>query len=319
MPKQFLPLISDKSLFELTYDALAKKFKPEEIYVSTNASQAELVAKLAPYIPRENYILETELRNTGPAIGLIAAMLYRKFPDEPFIICQSDVYREPIDSFLEMIDLFEALTTKYGKWMTTGIKPTFAATGVDYMISGNQLECGMELKEWLMGTDKEKIEGYIKNSEAWLHANHYCWTPRKWLESYAKFKPGWAEPLMRIVQGGDEKEIYPTIPAGRTEEWTSQSVAAGEGMMIEIPFKWWDFGTWESVAEYLGKNDNTQTTNHNKIEISAENNFVKTTENKPVAIIGLSDIVVVDGPDGLLVCKKSESGRVGEVVKLGLL
>ena len=80
-------------------------------------------------------------------------------------------------------------------------------------------------------------------------------------------------------------------------------------MMVELPFKWWDFGTWESVSVYTGDE------NKNKIEIEAKNNYVRSMENKPVAVIGLSDIIVIDGPKGLLVCKKSESGRVGEVVK----
>ena len=309
MPKQFLPLISEKSLFQITYEQLLEKYKPEEIFVSTNITQKELIAHIAPEIPQHNYILETEMRNTGPAIGLIAAMLYRLDPDEPFVICQSDVLRQPTEAFLQMILDFESLTKKTGKWVTPGFKPEFAMTGVDYMISGNKVDGAMELAEWLMGTDKESIEGYVKNGQAWLHANHYCWTPKKWLESYQKFKPEWATPLWKIAKGGDEKTIYPTIPAGRTEDWTKLSVAAGEGMMVELPFKWWDFGTWESVSVYTGDE------NKNKIEIEAKNNYVRSMENKPVAVIGLSDIIVIDGPKGLLVCKKSESGRVGEVVK----
>ena len=93
MTKQFLPLISEKSLFQITYEQLLEKYKPEEIFVSTNITQKELIAHIAPEIPQHNYILETEMRNTGPAIGLIAAMLYRLDPDEPFVICQSDVLR----------------------------------------------------------------------------------------------------------------------------------------------------------------------------------------------------------------------------------
>ena len=94
---------------------------------------------------------------------------------------------------------------------------------------------------------------------------------------------------MRIAEGGDEKIIYPTIPAGRTEEWTKLSVLANEGMTMEIPFKWWDFGTWESVDKYLSrKSESQKVESEMAIEIEAENNFVKTTDNKPVAIIDSS-------------------------------
>jgi mannose-1-phosphate guanylyltransferase len=104
---------------------------------------------------------------------------------------------------------------------------------------------------------------------------------------------------MKIAEGGDEKEIYPLIPKGRTEEWTEMSVKAGEGMMMEVPFEWWDFGTWESVAKYLGSDEN--------------NNFVRS--KKYTAIIGLNDLVVVETEDALLICKKELSGKVGEVVE----
>ena len=57
-PKHFLKLIGDKSLFELNYEALRTKFKPEEIYVSTNEFQAKIAQKLVPEIPTDNYILE---------------------------------------------------------------------------------------------------------------------------------------------------------------------------------------------------------------------------------------------------------------------
>lgn len=77
-PKHFLPLIGNKSLFELNYEALRTQFKPEEIFVSTNEDQAKLASEQAPDIPQDNFILEPEMRNQGPATGLIAAILSRK-------------------------------------------------------------------------------------------------------------------------------------------------------------------------------------------------------------------------------------------------
>lgn len=304
-PKHFLPLFNGRSLFELNYELLKKKFDPKQIYISTNQEQSELIKKYAPEIPVENYFLEPEMRNTGPAIGFIAAKLWKDHKDEPFMVVQSDILRQPDDKFLEMIDLFDSMMKKSDKkWITGAIRPPFAMMGVDYMIS----ESGTDLSDWMVSKEKEQVESYINNGKAWLHANHYCWTPEKWLGSYKKFKPEWYEPLMEIAQGGDEKLIYPNIPKGRTEEWTEMSVKAGEGLMVPVPFEWWDFGTWESVSKYLGDE------NENKVEVEAQNNFVRS--DKKVAIIGLSDLVVIDSPNGLLVCPKSMTGKVGEVPKM---
>ncbi len=96
-PKHFLPLIGDKSLFQMNYEALRTQFKPEEIYVSTNEDQVSMAQKQVSEIPTENFIVEPEMRNQGPATGLIAAFLQKKgLGDEPFMIVQVDDLREPI-------------------------------------------------------------------------------------------------------------------------------------------------------------------------------------------------------------------------------
>ncbi len=100
MPKHFLPLVRGKSLFEINYEVLRKKFEASEIYVSTTESQYELAKKVASEIPDENFFLEPEMRNTGPAIGFIAAKLFKKFADEVFVVIQTDIVRQPDDKFL---------------------------------------------------------------------------------------------------------------------------------------------------------------------------------------------------------------------------
>lgn len=309
-PKHFLPLISDQSLFEMNYQMVKRHFEPGEIFVSTNREQKELVKKYAPEVPEENLILEPSLQDTGPAIGLVAAELYRRgFKDETFVIVQTDIMRRPEKEFIDTLKQIDLLVQKHHKWVTGAIRPPFAMMGVDYMISGEVHQGVADLREWLMGTNKLEVEKWVKSGKAWLHANHYAATPQLWLDSYRRWKPEWGEPLSEIANGKSGMEIYSQIPKGRTEEWTKISVTKGEGMMVELPFEWRDFGTWESVATFMGEEEA-----RNVVEIDADNNFVRTS-GKPVAIIGLSDLVVIEGEAGVLVCRKSDSGKVGEVVK----
>ena len=103
-PKHFIPLINGKSLFQINYEALRTHFKPEEIYVSTNEDQARLAKQQISEIPEENFILEPQMRNQGPATGLVAAFLYKKgLGTEPFMIIQADVVRDPTDAFIKMV------------------------------------------------------------------------------------------------------------------------------------------------------------------------------------------------------------------------
>lgn len=323
MPKHFLPLIGNKSLFEINYELLRQKFNPEEIYVSTTEGQYKLAKKAATEIPDENYFLEPEMRNTGPAIGFVAAKLYKKFADEPFVIVQTDILRQPGDKFLEILDNFERLVLENNKWVTGAIKPPFLMRGVDYMVSGDKISDGVwQLSDWLQRDREMEIKKAIQDGRAWLHANHYCWTPRLWLESYMRYKPEWAKPLMEIANGGDEGKIYPEIVKGPTEDWTVLSVPRGEGMMMELPFEWMDFGTWESLAKYLEEQGKPTTAGRHEsgkagkdvYEIDSKDNFYRIPSGKFVATIGVENLVVVDTGDALLICRRDQSGRVGEVV-----
>jgi mannose-1-phosphate guanylyltransferase len=124
-------------------------------------------------------------------------------------------------------------------------------------------------------------------------------TPRNLLKIYQKYKNEWYEPLLNYINGADLATEYAKMSKGPLEDVTRLAFEAGDALVVELPFKWVDFGTWESVAKYLGSDEN--------------NNFVKT--NKYTAIIGLRDLVVVEADDALLICKKDQSGKVGEVVE----
>jgi mannose-1-phosphate guanylyltransferase len=77
-------------------------------------------------------------------------------------------------------------------------------------------------------------------------------------------------------------------------------------LVVELPFKWIDFGTWESVANYLTANG--------LHKLDENGNFVWSTQQKYVATIGLNDLVIVDTGDALLVMPRNQSGKVGQVV-----
>lgn len=304
-PKHFLPLINGRSLFKITYESLRKKFEPKDIFVSTNEAQASLVREQVPEIPEENYILEPEMKNHGPATGLVAAFLLKKgLGDEPFMLVQPDDLREPEEKFFEMMDACDDLARRDNKYITGGIKPDYAIMGIDYLIKGEKVETknGVDVykvAKFVWRGTKETAEEIIKDGNGLTHSNHTCMTPKNFLEMYKKYKMDWYTPLMNYVNGADLKIEYAKMSKGPVEEVTQLAHEAGETLVVELPFKWVDIGTWESLANYLGSDEN--------------GNFVQS--KKYTAIVGLNDIVVVETDDALLICKKDQSGKVGEVVE----
>lgn len=320
-PKHFLPLISGKSLFQLNYETLLTKFKPEEIYISTNQDQVSLAEKQAPEVPAENYIIEPEMRNQGPATGLVAATLYKRgFVDEPFMIIQADVVREPIDGFIKMIEECDSLARSTSAYITGGFKPTHSIMGVDYLVKGEPIASNSNVKTYKVAkfvwrSTKEETEELIKADNSLVHTNHTCMTPRNFMEMMKKYKPEWYTPLMNIANGSEVNMEFVKMPIGPIEDVTQKVHEAGESIVVELPFVWDDIGTFESLDKYL-KGKDMYTTLDSVVDMNGKSNFVKLDDsNKVVVLIGVDNLIVVDTGDVLLVCDKKQSGQVGEALK----
>lgn len=320
-PKHFLPLIGEKSLFQINYEALRTKFSPKEIYISTNVDQAEIAKKQVPEIPDTNFILEPERRNQGPATGLIAATLYKLgFPDEPFMIIQADVLREPTEEFIKMIENCDSLARKETKYITGGLRPDRVVMGVDYLIRGERVtpenEVGIyKVAKFVWRSTEEETTQLIKEPNALIHTNHTCMTPRNMLAMLAKYKREWHTPLMNIVNGADVNTEFVKMPPGAIEDVTQQAHAAGESLVVELPFKWVDFGTFESLVTYL-KEKGLYKVTENIIDLTGKGNYVRLDDpNKVVALVGVDNLVVVDTGDALLICPMDQTGKVGEYLK----
>ncbi len=317
MPKHFLKFLGEKSLFEMTWEMLRQAYKSEEIYLQTNAAQAQLAMLQVPEIVKANVFVEPDHRDQGPATGFMAAKLFQIAPDEPFFLVQADVLRTPSEHYLATMKKTEELIKKTGKLVTGVIKPKFLVRGVDYIkVKNPAMETGVyQVDRWIMREEEGDLQKDFEAGELYLHANHYAWTPRAMLEAFRRRAPDWYGPLQAIIGGADEATEYAKMPKAGIEYMVTKFEAENT-LVVEANYEWTDFGTWESVFEYQQRNDKFLISNDKLIEIEAKNNFVKTSDGKPVAIIGLENIVVIDGPKGLLVCKKEMTGKVGEVAKI---
>jgi mannose-1-phosphate guanylyltransferase len=214
----------------------------------------------------------------------------------------------------------DSLARRETKYITGGLKPTYSVMGVDYLVKGDRVnpedEIGIyKVDKFVWRSTKEQTEELIKQGSALIHTNHTCMTPRNMLNMLQKYKPEWYGPLMNIVNGGDVKTEFIKMPLGPIEDVTEKVYAAGEALVVEVPFKWIDFGTFESIAKYL-KEKGLYKTTENIVDLNGKNNFVKLDDpNKIVALVGVDDLVVVDTGDALLICQKNQTGQVGEALK----
>ncbi|MFH1561550.1 MAG: sugar phosphate nucleotidyltransferase [Patescibacteria group bacterium] len=317
LPKHFQPLLNGQSLFQKNYQALRLKFAIKDIFVETTSEQTGLVRKQVPEIPIKNIFIEPQMRNHGPAMGLMAIRLSAIDPDDPFVLIQADVLRQPEKKFLAFLDQVEELIKEKKCLVTGGIRQKSLVGGVDYLVAKKSQRNVYQMEEWL-GRD-QKIDGLdLTDRSVFIHANHYAWTPRLLLDSYRRLAPNWYQPLMEIARclGTAQEESviareYAKMDKGPVELVTKLELP--KGYLVELPFDWTDFGTWESLYQFLKKSKQIPK-DPDFFSLDSQNCYLHRSGKKFVALLGVKDLIVVDTGDALLICQQGSGASVGKVV-----
>jgi mannose-1-phosphate guanylyltransferase len=330
-PKQFQPIIGDKSSYEETIELLLTEFQPEDIYISTKRKFIKYVSEQSPQIPLRNYIVEPDVaKDRGPGEGLAFLRLSVDHPGEPFFLIQADCIRQPEKEFMKMIHDAGQIVARDRRLITGGIKALEPNLGVDYLKLGERVQ-GKNNQELYpvgefvyRGSTYRQTKQLIERYDVVAHAQHYCWYPELMLEAYQKYQPEWHEALMKIRdtfgEPGEDaaiNEIYHQMEKGPTEEVTKHVFNAGEGQVILLPFQWTDIGTWGSVYEHL-VDDEYGRKNHVEgaklVAVDTEGTLVKSDHaGKLVAVAGVEGLVIIDTEDALLIVPKNKIEKIKDI------
>ncbi len=326
-PKQFQPIIGNVSSYEQTIKTLLKEFTPEDIYISTKRKFIKYVSEQSPQIPLKNYIVEPDIaKDRGPGEGLAFLRLSMNHPDEPFFLVQADCLRDPEEGFLQMIHEAEEIVKKHRKLITGGIKATDVNMGADFLKLDGEIKNSREaynIQEFLFRRKSIKeTRELVRNFHVVLHCNHTCWYPDLMLEAYKQYRPDWYDALMKIKDVIDKpgeneaiEAIYTTMEKGPTEDVTTHVMNNGEAMVILLPYKWTDVGTWNSVYEFSENGDGNYK-DGNVIAMDVSGSLIKTdSKEKLIAVAGVQDMIVVDTADALLVVPKEQIDKIKDILK----
>ena len=328
-PKQFQPIIGDTSSFQYCVETLLQAYAPEDIFVSTKHKFIKYISEQSPQIPLKNYIVEPDIAlDRGPGEGLAFLRLSMLHPDEPVFYVQADMVREPAEKFIDMIKAAESIVTETGKYITGGVKATEPNMGADYLELGARVKSnGVEAYElakfhYRKGTVRETRE-LVENFRVVTHWNHLCWYPAKVIDAYKQYRPDWYDALMRIKDVMDKpgeqeaiREIYETMEKGPTEDVTRHLMDSGEAIVLLLPFRNTDVGTWESVREFSA-DDKENDFDASVVAVDTTGTLVKSrNSNKLIAVAGLKDMIIVDSDDALLIIPADEIDKIKDLQKL---
>ena len=189
-PKQSLPLLGDRTMFQIAVQRLAPLFPPERILVVTNARYAPDLQRQSPELPAANFIIEPGPRGTAPAIALAAQALQQRSPAAVMACLTADHYIGQEARFRDLLAAAAALA-EADYLVTLGIAPTFAATGFGYIQRGGPLGLlgrGEEESAALRRTPvppgrsprPRPCLGSSQETGRWLHSTDRCAAASSW-------------------------------------------------------------------------------------------------------------------------------------------
>jgi mannose-1-phosphate guanylyltransferase len=314
-PKQFRDLMGKgETLIQTTFKRLTHLVPAKNIYVLTNEGYEHLVKEQLPELGEEQILLEPVMRNTAPAVLLAALKIRKKNRDAVMIMAPSDHWIEDEQAFLDDITIAFEAAREQDKILTLGIKPTFPNTGYGY-IKFNPSAPG-RVKPVELFTEKPSYEvakDFLKSGNFLWNAGIFVWNVDYIIRSFQKnleqtfelFSKGEA-----IYNTSEEKSfIRENYPAAENISIDYAILEKEQGTIDVIPasFDWNDLGTWGSLYEETGKDeDGNVALNARLFAENATGNLVSSDKNKVVVIEGLKDCVIVDENEILLIVPRAK-------------
>lgn len=318
-PKHLLKLIGERSLLQNTFDRASEI--AESVYIITESSHSDEVKAQLPELPEDHVIIEPGRRGTAYCIALALATIKKAHGAEvPVVFIHADSHINDNTSFGNTLKIAAKNSVERGEITLIGIRPSYPATGFGYIEVGDKLseENGIEVHKVVRF--KEKPE--LKVAKQFVESGSYIWNMGLFAGSTAvfqkamyKYAPEFEQRFKLLESVIDDasklNETYLSFPSiaieyELLEKAKNLDVVAGT-------FEWADIGSFFDLHKIL-KDENSNTLKGDVELIDSEDVMVHGSD-KPVVVIGLSGVVVVDSPNGLLVCAKEKSQLVGEAAK----
>ncbi|HFU75664.1 MAG TPA: mannose-1-phosphate guanylyltransferase/mannose-6-phosphate isomerase [Bacteroidetes bacterium] len=308
MPKQFVKLFDDTSLFQLTVKRNATVCSTQLI-VSNSEQYFLALDQLMELDYKAKYLLEPIGRNTAPAIALACMGLSE---DEVVLVTPSDHLIKDEREYLKVLQTAQELA-QHDNLVTFGITPTSPETGFGYIESE-----GTEVQAFHEKPDYQTAQAYLNKGNCYWNSGMFCFKAGVFLEELKLYSP----------------DIYQSAKVAYENAYTDQAIRIKHDDMLSIPeesidyavmeksskvkvvpsnIDWSDLGSFDALYEELPKDKNNNTYNSQHIAIDSKNNLIYGNE-RYIATVDIEDLIIIDTGDALLVSKKGSSQKVKQVV-----
>jgi mannose-1-phosphate guanylyltransferase len=317
---------TDRSLLQATVDRVSPLSAAEHIYVVTGTAHAAAISRQLPMVPTANILIEPSPKDSCAAVSLACAVLARRDPGAVMAAFSADHLISDQDRFVEIIGQAVA-AARDGYLTTVGIRPAHAEVRFGYLKLGSvvsgQAHTVAEFKE---KPSLELAASYLESGQYLWNAGIFVFAVDVFLAELARQRPQLAAGIARTADAWDG----PDHDAVLAEEWPGLEKisvdygvlegAAAVGRVATVPadMPWSDVGDFDSLGISLPTDESGNLLLSSQAEIIArdvKDAVIVSTTDRVVAVVGLDDVVVVDTADATLVCARSRSQEVKQIVE----
>lgn len=310
LPKQFLNLIGETTMLQMTYERALKVVPNDRIFIVTGEKYKNLVKEQISEINDKNIIIEPIGRNTAPCILLSSMYINQIFEN-------SNIAVLPADHLIKDEECFTDILTKANNFvnsnnesiLTIGITPDRPETGYGY------IKYTKFINDYVAKVDKFVEKPNLEKAQEYLKTKSYLWNAGMFIfninymlkelkENYnATYSLLQKLPAINVPNYSTVlNELYPECENISIDYAVMEK--SNNIYVIPVDFGWDDIGTWKSLERYLDRDEKNNISKGQNIELSDSTNCIVYGDKKNIILIDVEDLCVIEGQDTIVVCKK---------------
>ena len=317
LPKQLLRITGPRTLLQETVDRLRGLVPSSQILVVTNRDHAAEVRRQLPRLPATNVLVEPIGRNTAPCLALAALVIAERAPNATFVSLPADhAIADPRRFHATLVEAFSRAAEARAP-VTIGVVPTAPETGYGYIRVGEKLGSRTRrVRAFVEKPPLARARRFVASGEYLWNSGMFVWRVDVLLALFDRHLPSLLaalRPAMRHAAGRRAaaiarayRRITPvSIDYGVMEKATGVLVVRGD-------FGWSDVGSWAALADL----DHARGFGRRAPVVAVDAaRYVVFNPERLVALVGVDDLIVVDAPDALLICRRDRAQDVRRVVE----
>ena len=329
-PKQFLTLTGETSLIRQTVDRVLPLIPIERVFIVTVEEYAEQTLLHIPELPAENLIIEPQGKNTAPCIAYGSLKIASIDRDSVTVVLPADHAigeEEKYRSILRFAAEASCIELLNGNMplITLGVRPDSPETGYGYIKSGSDAvfskdtESAYKALRFTEKPDQESAGEFLSEGNYFWNSGMFIWKTSSIIREFSSLLPDWYklfDNLSRDMGKASEAKaataFYSGIGSGSIDKLILEH--SKNTLVIPVDFPWSDVGSWKALYEYLSGGSNENVIPEKTVTINSSGSMV-IGGGKTVALVGVSNLIVVDTEDALLVVDKESSQEVKKIVE----